>query len=96
MLAAALTAIFVVAISTNLLRGRHELICGCFGRAKETISWALVMRDLAIVALALFSAKLAPTLLLLLAAVCALSTFISPLVRLKAESTMAAEPQICE
>jgi len=55
-LAAALLLAFVLALATNLVRGRRDLPCGCFGRGAKGISWRLVFRNLAFVGLALLSA----------------------------------------
>ena len=55
-LAAALFMAFVLAVATNLARGRRDLPCGCFGRGTKGISWRLVFRNLAFVGLALLSA----------------------------------------
>jgi hypothetical protein len=51
--AAALLAVFAVAMAVNLARGRVEIDCGCFAAAlRQRISWALVGRNLALIALA--------------------------------------------
>lgn len=51
--AAALYILFGVAMSINLLRGQHELPCGCIGQGKQKISWRLVLLDLTLASLAL-------------------------------------------
>lgn len=44
--AAGLLLLFALAIGINLRRGRRHIDCGCFQRAlKQTLSWALVMRN---------------------------------------------------
>jgi hypothetical protein len=51
--AAALLAVFSVVMAVNLARGRVEIDCGCFAAAlRQRISWALVGRNLALIALA--------------------------------------------
>jgi hypothetical protein len=51
--AAALLAVFAVAMAVNLARGRVEIDCGCFAAAlRQRISWALVGRNVALIALA--------------------------------------------
>jgi hypothetical protein len=45
-LAAGLFLLFSIAITANLLRGRKHLKCGCFGSNSQTISWALVARNM--------------------------------------------------
>jgi uncharacterized membrane protein YphA (DoxX/SURF4 family) len=51
--AAALLAVFAVVMAVNLARGRVEIDCGCFAAAlRQRISWALVGRNLALIALA--------------------------------------------
>lgn len=54
--AAAIFLTFVLAISINLLRGRNEVSCGCFGGRSDNISWHLVARNLALASLAWLSA----------------------------------------
>jgi hypothetical protein len=57
--AAALLALYAAAIAVNLARGRRRLDCGCTGHAlRRPISGWLVLRNLALVAIAL--ADLAP------------------------------------
>lgn len=51
-----LLMIYAAAIGVNLVRGRHEIDCGC-GGAPEPISWALVIRNVAL------SAMLVPVVL---------------------------------
>jgi hypothetical protein len=51
--AAALLLVFAVAMSINLRRGRRSIDCGCFQSAlKQTLSWRLVVRNIALAALA--------------------------------------------
>ena len=50
---AALLALFALAMAVNLARGRVEIDCGCFAAAlRQRISWALVGRNVALIALA--------------------------------------------
>lgn len=43
---------FGVVVSLNLLRGRRDISCGCFGRStKAGLSWFLVFRNLALICL---------------------------------------------
>ena len=52
MLAVALLAVVTSAVIINLLRGRHDLSCGCGGiEDEQTLSWALVARNLVLLAL---------------------------------------------
>jgi hypothetical protein len=52
--AAALLALYSLAIGVNLARGRREIDCGCFGpAARQPLSLALVLRNLVLLALAL-------------------------------------------
>jgi hypothetical protein len=51
--AAALLALFALAMAVNLARGRVEIDCGCFAATlRQRISWALVGRNVALIALA--------------------------------------------
>jgi hypothetical protein len=51
--AAALLILYAAAIAVNLRRGRRHLDCGCLGSAgRETISWWLVARNVALAAMA--------------------------------------------
>ncbi|HEY2105855.1 MAG TPA: MauE/DoxX family redox-associated membrane protein [Candidatus Binataceae bacterium] len=46
LLAAALLAVFTVAIAINLARGRRQIDCGCFGPAlRQTLSGWLIARN---------------------------------------------------
>ncbi len=59
--AAALLALYAGAIAVNLARGRRHLDCGCTGPAmRRPISGWLVVRNLALVAVAVALAALAP------------------------------------
>ncbi len=61
-LAAVLLALYGVAIAINLMRGRHEISCGCGGPG-ETIAWWMVGRNGALAAFAagcLFPGSSAP------------------------------------
>ena len=58
--AAVLLALFALAISINLLRGRRSIDCGCFQSAhKQTLRWTLVGRN-GLLILALGAASSAP------------------------------------
>lgn len=51
--AVALLAVVTAAVAVNLLRGRTDVGCGCGGiEDEQTISWALVARNLVLMALA--------------------------------------------
>lgn len=50
-LAGALMLLFAVAMAINLARGRADIACGC-GGPNQTLSWALVTRNLVLSALA--------------------------------------------
>ncbi len=53
-LSVALLAAYALAIAVNLLRGRTRIDCGCFGFGRhDYIAWTMVIRNLALVALAL-------------------------------------------
>ncbi len=55
--AAALLALYTVAIGVNLARGRREIDCGCFGpAARQPLSTALVARNVGLIALAFMCA----------------------------------------
>ena len=51
MLAAGLLALYALAMTLNLRRGRYRIDCGCGGPG-QTISWALVTRNSVLTALA--------------------------------------------
>ncbi|MCS6780159.1 MAG: methylamine utilization protein MauE [Geminicoccaceae bacterium] len=60
-LAAALLAIFTVAIAVNLLRGRRTIDCGCFrGLIRERLGWSHVARNLLLLAAAVHVATIGP------------------------------------
>lgn len=60
--AAALLAVFGLAIAINVLRGRTWIDCGCFRNGmKQQISWSLVGRNVILTGLALALAGLIPT-----------------------------------
>ena len=47
-----LLAAFTIGIAVNLMRGRHDVDCGCFGPAlRQTLSWWLVLRNGALAAM---------------------------------------------
>lgn len=53
--AAFLLGLFSLAITVNLLRGRREIDCGCFSSVlKQNLSWWLVVRNLGLIALAVW------------------------------------------
>jgi|SRR5690348_2482170 len=56
-LAVLLLLTFTSGVVVNLIRGRRELPCGCFGRDTESISWHMVWRNLALVGLCLVGAE---------------------------------------
>jgi hypothetical protein len=56
LLAAGILAMFVFAVTINLLRGETALTCGCFGSPDTKISWRLVARNLVLIALSVVSA----------------------------------------
>lgn len=65
MAGAALLAIYALAMSINLLRGRRDLSCGCgwgvsSGHADPTVSMTLVSRNLILVGLALILVLVPP------------------------------------
>jgi hypothetical protein len=54
-LALGLFAMFAAAIGTNLARGRRDIDCGCGGPALLTLSPALLVRNLVLLALAVLA-----------------------------------------
>jgi hypothetical protein len=47
-----LLAAFTIGIAVNLMRGRYDVDCGCFGPAlRQTLSWWLVLRNGALAAM---------------------------------------------
>lgn len=59
LLAIAMLVIYTAAMTTNIVRGRKRLECGC-GAASQSLSWSLVVRNVALIcvaALALLSDK---------------------------------------
>lgn len=55
--AAALLVVFTVAVAINLFRGRREIDCGCFSsELKQKLSWWLVLRNVSLMAFALWLA----------------------------------------
>ena len=48
--AAAMFGVFLAAVAINLLRGRRDISCGCFG-GHHTIDWWLVARNAAFISL---------------------------------------------
>ncbi|MFH5774877.1 MauE/DoxX family redox-associated membrane protein [Paracoccus sp. NGMCC 1.201697] len=62
LVAAALLAVFGLAIAINVLRGRSQIDCGCFRNGmKQRISWATVGRNVVLTALALGAGALLAT-----------------------------------
>lgn len=54
LLAALLLAVFAIAIAINILRGRREIDCGCFGaELRQRLGWDLVGRNAVLIVLAL-------------------------------------------
>jgi uncharacterized membrane protein YphA (DoxX/SURF4 family) len=54
--AATLFFVFGLATSINLLRGRRDISCGCFGPNQgRELSWVLVLRNLGLVGLAILA-----------------------------------------
>jgi hypothetical protein len=53
-------AIFTAAVVVNLLRGRTDLSCACFGRRSRHIDWAIPARN-GLMAAGLLAATLVPT-----------------------------------
>lgn len=51
--AAALFAVFALVVASQLLRGKTELTCGCFGRSRQRLSWHVVVRDLGLAGMSL-------------------------------------------
>lgn len=61
-LAAALLCLFALAMAINVARGRTEIDCGCFrDTLRQHISYAVVLRNLFLAAVALLPAWAAPT-----------------------------------
>ena len=56
---AALVLLYAAAMAINLLRGRHDIDCGC-GGAAHPLSWGLVVRNVVLAAAALAASR--PTL----------------------------------
>lgn len=57
-LLAGLLCVFTLAVVMNLLQGRREIDCGCFSsELKQTLSWWLVARNVALAGLALWLAQ---------------------------------------
>jgi len=48
--AISLFGVFNGAVATNLMRGRRDISCGCFGANESRISWFLVIRNCALMA----------------------------------------------
>jgi hypothetical protein len=46
--AISLFAVFTGAVAINLVRGRRDISCGCFGANESRISWSLVVRNCAL------------------------------------------------
>lgn len=85
-------ALFVclgTAVAFNLLRGRADLPCGCFGRRGERISWQLVGRNLGLAGLALFSSGTFAIATVVLLGVCATSILVPSFSRATAPSPQA-------
>ena len=50
-LAASLLLAFSVGIAINILRGKRDIACGCFGSSKRGLSWGLLVRNLTLIGL---------------------------------------------
>lgn len=60
--AACLLLLFTAAITTNIIRGRTHIDCGCFqSELRQELSWDLVLRNAALIAIAIYAASF-PTL----------------------------------
>lgn len=59
--AASLYLIFAMAISVNLLRGRGDISCGCFGGMSGRITWSSVARTVALAGMGALGASLEPS-----------------------------------
>jgi Methylamine utilisation protein MauE len=58
---ATLLAVFALAMAINIGRGRTEIDCGCFANAlRQRIGWALVVRNLVLIGLALLALPVGP------------------------------------
>lgn len=53
--AAAMFLAFSLGISINLIRGRRDIDCGCFGKAGQKLSWWLVGRNVLLALIAILS-----------------------------------------
>jgi len=59
--AASLLLLFAAAMGINLLRGRRSIDCGCFqSTLKQSLSWRLVVRNVAIASFAVIAALAPP------------------------------------
>ena len=58
-LAAALLAIYAIAIAVNVWRGRRQIDCGC-GDEPTPVSWTLVVRNMLLISLSLGAYLLQP------------------------------------
>jgi len=57
LLASAILFFVTTAVAINLLRGVRDIDCGCGGSSSQTISWALVVRNLVLALLTLPAAQ---------------------------------------
>ncbi len=64
--ACGLFLLFIFAMTVNLLRGANDTPCGCFAGRLEKISWFIVLRNVTLCSLALFSIGKAFTVTLVL------------------------------
>lgn len=53
--AAALLTVVTLAVAINLARGRSHIDCGCGSQGGQHLSWALVLRNLVLIGLALLA-----------------------------------------
>jgi hypothetical protein len=94
--AAGLFLVFAGGITANLVRGRRDLPCGCFGRRSEAISWYLVARNLALAAIALTSTgdfRLVSAVLFTAYGLAAVSRWVKGLIRTPTPSSATLEPR---
>ena len=52
-IAVALLLTFSFGMAVNLIRGKTDISCGCFGSSKESLTWFLVVRNVVIIGVAL-------------------------------------------
>ena len=58
--AALLLAVYTIALTLNLVRGRRDIDCGCSGpQLRQTLSWRLPVRNVLLLTLAVVAARTA-------------------------------------